>query len=210
MLIDKSQADLRAIVEDAAKTPNKAIGSDQQKIGDFYESFMNEARADELAMKPLEPEFAAIDRIQSKTDLARYFARMFKLNLLNPLVGYVEGDAKQPDREILYVIQGGLGLPDRDYYLKDEPALKQYREKYVALVARLLDLSKQPMPDATAKEIFALETRLARSHWTNVESRDAVKTYNKRTLAELSTQFPGFDWAAWTAELGVSHAPAVV
>ena len=94
---------------------------------------MNEARADELGMKPLETEFAAIDRIKTKTDLARYFARMFKLNLLNPLVGYVEGDAQQPDREILYVIQGGLGLPDRDYYLKDDPTLKQYREKYVGV-----------------------------------------------------------------------------
>ena len=210
MLIDKSQDDLRAIVEDAAKASNKAVGSDRQKIGDFYESFMNEARADELGMKPLETEFAAIDRIKTKTDLARYFARMFKLNLLNPLVGYVEGDAQQPDREILYVSQGGLGLPDRDYYLKDDAALKQYREKYVAALTEFLKLSNQPAPEATAKEIFALETRLAKAHWTNVESRDAVKTYNKRALGDLAKEFPGFDWAAWTAELNIAHAPAVV
>ena len=71
---------------------------------------MNEARVEELGLKPLEAELAAIDRLQTKTDLARYFARMFKLNLINPLVGFVDGDAQQPDREILYVHQGGLGL----------------------------------------------------------------------------------------------------
>jgi len=210
MLVDKSQADVRAVFEDAAKTPNKAVGSDAQKIGDFYESFMNEARADELGMKPLETELAAIDRIATKTDLARYFARMFKLNLINPIVGYVDGDKAQPDRETLYVIQGGLGLPDRDYYLKDDAALKEYREKYVTFLEQLLTLGGRDKGGPAAREIYVLEARLAKAHWTNVESRDAVKTYNKRAQADLAKEFPGFDWAAWTSELGISQAPAVV
>ena len=109
---------------------------------------------------------------------------------------------------MLYLSQSGLGLPDRDYYLKDDPKLKEYRTKYLALLTKMLTLAGQPAPDAAAKEIFALETRLARAHWTNVESRDAVKTYNKVTLADLPKQFPGFDWAAWTPELGVAEAPA--
>jgi predicted metalloendopeptidase len=209
ILIDKSQADLRAIVEDAARA-TKTPGSDAQKIGDFYESFMNEARVEEIGLKPLEAEMAAIDRLQTKTDLARYFARMFKLNLINPIVGFVDGDAKEPGREILYVFQGGLGLPDRDYYLQDDPKLKEYRQQYVALLTSLSTLASLPSPDATAAAIFDLETRLARAHWTNVESRDAVKTYNKRALADLSKEFPGFDWAAWASELGIAHAPAVV
>jgi putative endopeptidase len=209
MLIDKSQADLRAIVEEAAKA-QKTPGSDAQKIGDFYESFMNEARAEEAGLKPLEPELTAIDRIQTKTDLARYFARMFKLNLLNPIVGYVEGDAQQPDHDILYVFQGGLGLPDRDYYLQNEPKLVEYRQKYVAFLTTLLQLGNTSGAEAAAKGIFELETRLARAHWTNVENRDAVKTYNKRALPDLSKEFPGFDWAAWTSELGIAQAPAVI
>ena len=210
ILVDKSQTDLRAIVEDAAKAGNKAPGSDAQKIGDFYDSFMNEARVEQAGMNPLNAELAAIDRLQTKTDLARYFARMFKLNLINPIVGFVDGDAQQPDREILYVMQGGLGLPDRDYYLQDDPKLNEYRQKYVGMLTTLLKLSNHGTPDAAAKDIFDLETRLARAHWTNVESRDAVKTYNKRTLAELSKEFPGFDWAAWAAELGIAQAPALV
>ncbi len=143
MLFDKSQVDLRTIVEEAAKAPTKTAGSEAQKIGDFYESFMNEAKADELGLKPLEGELAAIDRIQTKSDLARYFGRMFKLNLLNPLVGFVDGDAGQPDHEILYVFQGGLGLPDRNYYLQNDPKLKEYREKYVAFLSNLLKLGNQ-------------------------------------------------------------------
>jgi putative endopeptidase len=210
MLFDKAQADLRTIVEDAAKAANKTAGSEAQKIGDFYESFMNETRVNEIGLKPLESEFAAIDRIATKTDLARYFARMFKLNLINPLVGFVDGDAKQPDHDTLYVYQGGLGLPDRDYYIKEDPPLKAYREKYAGFLTTVLKLSNQQSPDATAKQIYELEARLARSHWTNVESRDAVKTYNKVTLADLPKQFPGFDWAAWTGELGITQVSSVV
>lgn len=210
ILVDKSQDDLRAIVEEAAKMPNRTPGSDAQKIGDFYESFMNEARAEELGLSPLQTELATIDGLKTKTDLARYFGRMFKLNLINPLVGFVDGDAQQPDRETLYVVQGGLGLPDRDYYLKDDPKLREYRDKYVVFLTTILKLGNQTAPEAAAKDIINLETRLARAHWTNVESRDAVKTYNKRTLADLPKEFPGFDWTAWTTELGISQAPAVI
>jgi putative endopeptidase len=210
LLVDKSQTDLRAIVEGAAKAANKTPGSEAQKIGDFFDSFMDEARIEQAGLTPLQSELAAIDRIQTKTDLARYFGRAFKLNIINPLIGFVEGDAQQPDREILYVVQGGLGLPDRDYYLKDDPKLKEYQQKYQAFLTEILTLAKHDAPDATAKEIFSLETRLARAHWTNVESRDAVKTYNKRTLADLPKEFPGFDWPAWISELGVGKAPALV
>jgi predicted metalloendopeptidase len=210
ILVDKSQSDLRAIVEELSRATNRTAGSDAQKIGDFYESFMNEARADELGLAPLEAELAAIDRLQTGADLARYFARMFKLNLINPIIGYVEGDAQQPDRDILYLYQGGLGMPDRDYYLGQDPKLEEYRGKYLAFVTRLLTLSRTPSAEAAAKANVDLELRLARAHWTNVESRDAVKTYNKHALADLPKEFPGFDWAAWASELGIAQAPAVI
>ena len=210
MLFDKAQADLKAIVEEAAKKTTNPPGSDGQKIGDFYDSFMNEARAEELGLSPLRAEMAAIDGLKSKTDLARHLAHFFKLNLINPLVGYVEGDAKNPREEILYVYQGGLGLPDRDYYFKTDPKLQEYREKYVAFLTDILKLSGDPSAPAAAKEIFALETRLAKAHWTNVENRDSVKTYNKFALADLDKQFPGFDWAVWTTELGVNGVPSLI
>ena len=210
VLFDKAQADLKAIVEDAGKSTTKTPGSDAQKIGDFYESFMNEAPVEKLGLSPLNGELAAIDAIKTKSDLAKHFGRFFKLNLLNPVVGYVDGDAQQPTHDVLYLFQGGLGLPDRDYYLKDDAKLKEYREKYVAFVTNILQLAGDQGAAKTAADIFALETRLARAHWTNVENRDAVKTYNKVTLADLGKKFPGFDWQAWTTELGVNGNAAVV
>ncbi|HEX6217353.1 MAG TPA: M13-type metalloendopeptidase [Vicinamibacterales bacterium] len=210
ILFDKAQADLRTIVEDAGKSASKTPGSEAQKIGDFYESFMNEARVEELGLAPMKTELDAIDALQTKTELARHFAHFFKLNLINPVIGYVDGDAQQPTHDILYVYQGGLGLPDRDYYLKNDDKLREYREKYVAFLTTILKFAGDATPEKSAREIFVLEMRLARAHWTNVENRDAVKTYNKVTVADLAKQFPGFDWTAWTTELGVSGIPAVV
>ena len=210
ILFDKAQADLRAIVEDAAKSTAKSPGSDPQKIGDFYESFMNEAKVEELGVAPMKAELDAIDALKTKSDLARHFGHFFKLNLINPMVGYVDGDAQQPTHDILYVYQGGLGLPDRDYYFSNDPKLKEYRDKYVAFLATLLKFAGDSAPDKNAAAIFAIESRLAKAHWTNVENRDAVKTYNKFQVADLNKQFPGFDWNAWTTELGVGGVPAVV
>ncbi|MDA1093798.1 MAG: hypothetical protein O3A25_11105 [Acidobacteria bacterium] len=210
ILFDKAQADLQAIVEESARDTTKAPGSEAQKIGDFYESFMNEALAAKRGLSPLDQELAAIDAIQSKTDLARHFARFFKLNLVNPVVGFVDGDAQQPTHDVLYLYQGGLGLPDRDYYSKDDPTLVEYREKYVAFLATILQLGGDAAAPQSARGIFALETRLARAHWTNVDNRDAVKTYNKVAVGDLAEQFPGFDWRAWTTELGVGDNPSVV
>jgi putative endopeptidase len=141
ILFDKAQEDLRGIVEEAGKSATRAAGSDAQKIGDFYASFMNEARVEELGLAPMKAELEAIDAMKTKSDVARHFARFFKLSLINPMVGYVDGDAQQPTHDILYVYQGGLGLPDRDYYIKNDDKLKEYREKYVALVTTLLKLA---------------------------------------------------------------------
>jgi predicted metalloendopeptidase len=210
ILFDKAQADLRTIVEEASTSTTKARGSEAQKIGDFYDSFMDEALTEKLGISPLQDELAAIDAIATKADLARHFAQFFKMNLINPVVGYIEGDARQPAQEILYLYQGGLGLPDRDYYLKDDAKLKEYREKYVGFLQSMLQLGGDTAANTSAREIFVLETRLARAHWTNVENRDSVKTYNKVTTADLNTQFPGFDWAAWMKELGVDAIPAIV
>ena len=208
--IDRTQERLKEIVESAAKAANKTPGSDGQKLGDFYTAFMDEARANTLGRAPLDPELARIDAIASKADLARHLARMLMLNVTTLVGGYVEGDAQQPDTSVLYVFQSGLGLPDRDYYLKDDAKLKEYRQKYAAYVSKSLALAGLSRTDALAKDIVALETRLARAHWTNVESRDAVKTYNKVVLSDLPKQFPGLDWSAWLQELGVANAKAVI
>jgi putative endopeptidase len=120
ILFDKSQADLRTIIEDASRTPG-APGSDSRKIGDFYTSFMDEARVNQLGITPLTRALAAIDAIESKSELARHFAHMAAIDADAPLQAFVEGDFKDPKTNAAFAFQGGLGLPDRDYYLKDDP-----------------------------------------------------------------------------------------
>ena len=193
ILFDKAQADLRNIVEEAAKSTSKTPGSEAQKIGDFYDSFMNEARIEELAITRLNAELAAIDALKTRSVVARHFGHFFKLNLISPMIGYVDGDAQQPTDDILYVYQGGLGLPDRDYDLENDPKLKEYREQVRGAPCHAPDVRERSRrPEKSAAAIFALETRLARAHWTNVENRDAVKTYNKVTVADLGEAVPGF------------------
>jgi len=207
---DRSQEQLKVLVE-AAAAGQHAAGSDNQKIGDFYTAFMDEARVEQLGLGPLEAELKAIQALSTRAELARYFARQAKLGIGGaPLGAGVDGDAKEPTRNTLYIGQGGIGLPDRDYYLKDDARLKEYRAKYVAYITTILDAARVPGPATAAADILAFETRLARAHWTNVESRDAVKTYNKVAVADLPAQFPGLDWAAWLGEMGIASAPAVV
>jgi putative endopeptidase len=205
--MDHTQDRLRAIVEAAAK---KTDGADEQKLGDFFTAFMDETTVNGLGRKPLEPELARIAAVTTNAELVDQMARMMMLNMTTPMGGFVDGDAGDPTTGVLYLSQSGLGLPDREYYLADDAKLKDYRAKYLAHVTRMLTLAGQPSPGAAAKDIVALETRIARAHWTRVESRDAVKTYNKVSMADLGTQFPGFDWGRWTHAVGLPEVKAVI
>jgi putative endopeptidase len=209
VLADKAQEDLRQIVEDANKSPG-APGSDSRKIGDFYASYMDEARADQLGATPLARELAGADAVQTKADLAREFARLMKINCDVPISAGAVGDFMNPKVNSLFIGQSGLGLPDRDYYLKDDPKLAEYRTKYVAMLASLMKLAGDPTPEKTASDVMSLETELAKSNWTNVENRQITRLYNKVEMADLPKQFPGFDWTAWTGEIGASGLDFVV
>ena len=169
---------------------------------------MNEARAEELGLKPLAGRAGRDRPLETKTDLARYFARMFKLNLINPLVGFVDGDA-QAARPRDPVRVSGRPWSSRSRLLpQGRRQAPRIPEKYVALLTSCSRLQISRRPRRRPGTSSASKRRLARAHWTNVESRDAVKTYNKRALADLREGFPGFDWAAWTTELGIAQAPA--
>ncbi|MFN7980188.1 MAG: M13 family metallopeptidase [Vicinamibacterales bacterium] len=207
---DRTQDQLKAIVEAAAASPG-APGSPSQKIGDFYTAFMDQARADALGLTPLKAELDRINALSSKRDLAAYMARQFMLGVDGaPIAGEVEGDAQAPTQSVLYLYQGGLGMPDRDYYLSSDPKLVAVRAKYRTYLAALLEAAGVAGAKAEADGVLALETTLARAHWTQVESRDAVKTYNRVAVKDLATKFPGLDWTAWTTTLGVQDAPHLI
>ncbi len=198
-LSDLSRERTRTIIEKAAASGG-APGSEAQKVGDFFASFMDEAAIEAKGIAPLKPDLDAIAAIQTKADLAEAMGRNLRLGVGGPIGMGVGPDRKNPDRFIVQGGQGGLGLPDRDYYLDDKnPNFVAARAKYKAYIATLFTLAGYDNGAARADAIFALETEIARVHWTRVERRQAEKTYNPVPVADMAARFPGLDWSRFIA-----------
>ncbi|MBQ5949744.1 M13 family metallopeptidase [Massilia sp. ST3] len=194
---------LRAIIEKAAGAKG-ANGSEVQKIGDFYASYMDEARLEQLGITPLNGELAKIAAVKDKAELPALFARLGRLGVNTPFVFYIHQDAKDSTKYVADLYQAGLGMPDRDYYLKqDDAKLADIRAKYQQHVEKMLAMAGDKNAAANAKAIVELETELAKVQWTKVENRDPVKTYNKVELAKLAELAPGYDWQSWLAASGL-------
>jgi predicted metalloendopeptidase len=202
-LDERAEANLYALIEELAGSPDKRPGSTAQQVGDFYAGFMNESGVNALGTDPLKPRLAEVDRIKDTRELAETVGRLSTLGLPGPVGGFVEADAGDPTRVALYLFQGGTALPDRDYYLLDEAKFADIRAKYVEYLTKIFTLAGRGQAAADAKAVMALETALARVQWTQVESRDAVKTYNKYPVARVVEEMPGFDWAAWARPQGI-------
>ncbi|MBA3970306.1 MAG: peptidase M13, partial [Gemmatimonadetes bacterium] len=209
-LADRSEAALRTIIEEAAAAPGSARGSDAQKVGDFYRSYMDTARIETLGVRPLRPEFDRIANLGNRAALPEQFAHLQRIGVQTPFGFSVGQDARQADRYIAYVSQSGLGLPDRDYYFNQGAKFAETRTAYGRYVEQLLRLAGERDPAAAARAIVALETKLAGSHWDRVRNRDREATYNLRTVAQLNTMTPGFAWAPFLRAAGGESTPAVV
>ena len=208
-LRDVTDQQVRAIVEELSRTPG-AHGSEAQKIGDLYSSFMDESKIETLGATPLQAELARIDALKSKDEVPAFMAHLARIGVDSPFGATVLPDAKQSTQYIVYLGQSGLGLPDRDYYLLPDAKFADLRTRYVAHVENTLALAKTPEPKATAAKIMALETLLAQKQWSKVDTRDADKTYNKFELAKLNALTPGFAWAPYLEATGMSGSPGVV
>ena len=189
-----SRTRTRTIIEDAAKTKG-AAGSNQQKVGDLYASFMDEAAIEARGTAPLKPWLDRIAAIRSTADLARYFGAGAPVGIGAPVSLQVDQDLKDNTRYTVYVGQGGIGLPDRDYYLDAKHA--ETAAKYRQHIANMLRLAGVADADAKAQRIYDLEKKIATAHWTQVEQRQIDKLYNPMTPAEMAAKMPGFDWAAF-------------
>ncbi|MFZ3289338.1 MAG: M13-type metalloendopeptidase [Telluria sp.] len=210
-LRDDIQPQLLAIIEQAAKGGNKAAGSDAQRIGDFYASFMDEAKLDQLGLAPLQDEMAKIAALKDKGELPALIARMSKLGVRSPYDFGIHQDAKDSTKYVADIYQSGLGMPDRDYYLKEgDVKLADARAKYQVHVEKMLALAGDKDAAANAKAILELETELAKVQWTKVENRNPVKTYNKVELAKMADMAPGHDWKAFLDATGISAKASYV
>ncbi len=172
-------------------------GSNEQKLGDLYASFMDEDRVERLGVDPLSGDLAAIDEVTDHSGLMRLLGRLGRQGVGGVVAGHVATDDRDSDRYVVKIFQDGIGLPDESYYRGD--TFTDLRAKYVEHVAAMLALVGRGGERAAdeARRIMALETRLASGHWDRVASRDVVKTYNLMSRAELIAAAPGVDWDAW-------------
>ena len=184
VLAQLSDERTRAIIEDAAKGDAPA-GSVQRKVGDYYASFMDEAAIEAKGAQPLQPYLQRIAAIGSKSELARTFGELGNYGVAAPVGAQVEQDLKDNTRYAAYLGQSGLGLPDRDYYLDDSnPKFVEARARYKAHIAAMFTLAGIADGEARAQRIFDIETKIARSHWTRVQSRQFDKLYNPMSAAD--------------------------
>ena len=204
-LADDTQPHVRAIIEAAQADKKQKAGSEARKIGDLYASFMDEKKREQLGYKPLARELAAIRAVRDKKALPALIAHLSSMGVRTPYAVGVEQDGRESTRYTVGVHQSGLGLPDRDYYLKkDDAKLADAKAKYETLVATMLGMVGRKDGVAAARAIVALETELAQAQWTKVENRDPVKRYNKVAIAKLGELTPGYDWNGALAKAGVA------
>ncbi|MGQ3042845.1 MAG: M13 family metallopeptidase [Brevundimonas aurantiaca] len=192
VLYENAQAQLRAIIESSAANP---VNANAQKVGALYASFMDEARVEQLGAAPMAADLAAVKAVSDHAAMARLMGASHS-GFGGSLFGVaVFEDLQNPNINSAYLGQGGLGLPDRDYYLK--PDFAAQREAYLAYLTQTLTAIGWTKPAETAADILAFETKIAEKHWTTVERRQIDKLYNPTKVADLATFAPGFDWAAF-------------
>jgi len=199
-LADVAEEQVRDIIEELAARDD--LDDEQAKIATLYRSFMDEEMISRLGTRPVEPLLRAVDGLRDVRDLAAFLGEFERIGGAGLFGSYVDTDHKDSDRYLVYVYQGGLGLPDESYYRDEKFA--EIRDKYVAYLQRLLELADTPDAAAAAQRILEIDTLLAEGHWERAETRDVQKTYNLVTRDELVELAPAFDWATYATNLGAS------
>ena len=208
LLADRAEEQVRDIITEAAAA-NAAEGTDPQRIGDLYASFMDTGTIAGLGVRPLLDELAGVDAALTPTHLAAELGELQRTGIGGGTGVYVDTDSKDSTRYLLHMSQSGLGLPDESYYRDPQHAaiLAEYPKHIVRMFA-LVYGEQEADWDATAAQIVTLETKIAAAHWDVVKRRDADLTYNLRTFDELTSEATGFDWAVWLHGLGASTEQA--
>ncbi|MGE2732554.1 M13 family metallopeptidase [Mycolicibacterium vaccae] len=207
-LYDRAEEQIREIITFVAES-GAAQGTDEQRIGDLYASFMDEQTIRERGLAPLHDELAAIDDAGSADALTAVLAGLQRTGVGGGTGLYVDTDSKDSTRYLLHLTQSGLGLPDESYYREPQHAeiLAAYPD-HIATMLALVFGGDAADHAATAATIVALETKIAAAHWDVVKRRDADLSYNLRSLPDLTAEAPGFDWAGWFTALGATPEQA--
>jgi len=200
MMIEHSLLQQRDLIE-AAQISNDP---EAHKVSDLYSSYLNEARVERLGIRPLHAELQLVAGLKRARDIGALMGRLDRIGIASPLATRVWPDSKNSTQYAFWVMQSGLGLPDRDYFLSDEARLAEFRTKYREHIEKMLRLLGNAAPGKEADKIIALETALAKLQWTRVANRDPQKTYNPKTLAQLAKEAPAIDWNGYFTEAGLT------
>jgi predicted metalloendopeptidase len=202
-LDDEARENIRAIIEAAVSNPTDDIS---RKVGDFYKSYMDESRIDSLGLAPIKQMLADIDQLSNPEQIARYFGNTGVYGLPGPVGFYISVDDRNSSRYLCHIIQSGLTLPDRDYYLSDREDHAAARKALHKYIVTLYELAGRTDGSAAADAILQIEKQLAEIQWSRTELRDAEKRYNLRPVSQLSQIAPGIPWSAY---LEASLAPNI-
>ncbi|HEV7473253.1 MAG TPA: M13 family metallopeptidase [Pyrinomonadaceae bacterium] len=205
VLSEQNRDQLREILEAAAKNTNAAKGSSEQKVGDFYASCMNEEKIEADGIAPLATELALIDKIKDQRGLQNAIAHLHTSGVNALFLIGSKQDAKNSAEVIAEVWQGGLGLPEGEYYFKTDDKSKEIREAYLKHVAKMFELMGDDAAKAASESqaVMNFETKLAEAWMPRVDRRDPQKVYNRKTLAQLKTFAPNFDWPGYLKAVGI-------
>ena len=201
VLDDLSKTRTRTIIEESTKDPSS-------KIGNAYNAFLDTAAIDAKGLAPFKPWLDQVHGLSSRAGLASLYAKADRMGIGTPFAFYIGQDDKNPDRYVTGLGQAGIGMADRDYYLSTDAKIAEVRAKYLTHLTNVLTLAGEANPAARAKAILDFETSIAKVHWTQIESRDATKTYNLMSFAKLAAASPGYDLATMLRGLGIT-APEV-
>ena len=207
-LADEAEKNLQAIIEESAAAPADTRSKEAQQVGDLYASFMDEAQIESLGATPIADDLAAIGALPDKGALVEHMGKLARQNQTGLFGGYVNTDPKRSDQYTFIMVQDGLGLPDRDYYLDAKYADKL--AAYTPHIAQMLELAGITEGKRRSDAIVAFETEIAKIQWTKVDSRDDTKTYNPMTAAQLAALAPGVDFARYFTAMGKDPSTDVV
>jgi putative endopeptidase len=209
VLVEETNDQVKNIIDEAvlkAKPNPKEI---IEKVGLFYSVGMDTAKIEELGLSPLKAELKRIEELKTKTDLVKEIAHMSQYTSAPLFYFYSSVDAKNSEYEIAGIWQGGLGLPDRDYYVNKDGRSKEIREKYIVHVKNMFDLMGCEVSEQRAKTIMNIETGLAKVSNTRLENRDPQATYNKMEVSEIIKTAPNFDWNLYLTEIGANDVGSI-
>ncbi|WP_266168551.1 M13 family metallopeptidase [Dyella subtropica] len=218
-VFEKAEKRNAELIRDAGKS-NPAAGTNARKIADYYAAFMDEAAIEKHGLEPIKPVLAKIDAIKSPADLASVLGGTLRadvdpvnatnFNTENLFGLFVSQNMDDPSHSVPYLLQGGLGMPGRDYYLSDDKAMAEFRTQYQAYIAGLLKQAGVADADTKAKAILALETKIASAQAPVVDSQDVHKANNPWAESSFAKRAPGLDWAAYFKAAGLDKQETIV